>query len=167
MSNSLARTFDAIMSVLTDEVVPRVDDAFARGQALAIVDLLRNLGLRLEWAHAQLWQQIEAQEAALRRVGELCAGQPARPPASPERSFATEHPDAAALLARRDELESHLSETLAWLAAHRSQLPAPLAGEFEAALRRYMQEQLQRDMAVTATPLFREISSGGGKTDDR
>jgi len=81
MSNSLERTLDGIMTVLTNEVVPRVDDAFARGQALAIVDLLRNLGPRLEWSHAILWQQIEAQEAALRRVGELSAGQAERPPA--------------------------------------------------------------------------------------
>ena len=166
MSNSLERTLDGIMTVLTNEVVPRVDDAFARGQALAIVDLLRNLGPRLEWSHAILWQQIEAQEAALRRVGELSAGQAERPPAMPARNFSGEHPSANELVARRNELDGQISATLIWLYSRRGHIPAALADEIEATIRRYMHEQLQRDMSLTQMPLFREISKGG-KTASR
>ncbi len=161
MSNSLERILDGIMNSLTTEIVPRVDDAFARGQALAIVDLLRNLGPRLEWSHAILWRQIEAQETALRRVAELCAGQSLRPPPFAPRDFAGEHPSASELVSRKDDLDGTISATLIWLNSERSRLPAATAGEIEATLRRYMHEQLQRDMSLTAMPLFKEISKGG------
>ena len=157
--NSLERILEGIMNSLTTEVVPRINDAFARGQALAIVDLLRNLGPRLEWSHAILWQQIEAQEAVLSRVAELCAGQAIKPPPVAPCSFG-EHPNANELVARRDELNGIVSATLIWLDAERRKLPAALASEVESALRRYMHEQLQRDMSLTAMPLFKEISKG-------
>jgi len=158
--NSLERILDGIMSALTTEIVPRVDDAFARGQALAIVDLLRNLGPRLEWSHAILWPQIEAQEAALRRIAELCAGLAIQPPPVAPRGFVGEHPSANELLARKDDLDGTISATLIWLDSARSRLPAATGGEIDAVLRRYMHEQLQRDMSLTAMPLFKEISKG-------
>lgn len=160
MSNSLKRILDGVMSVLNSEVVPRIDDAFARGQALTIVDLLRNLGPRLEWSHAILWQQIEAQESALRRVAELCAGQSLRPPAFAPRNFAGQHPSASELLSRKDDLDGTISATLIWLNRERPRLAAAIGDEIEATLRRYMHEQLQRDMSLTAMPLFKEISKG-------
>lgn len=162
--NSLERILDGIMSALTTEVVPRVDDAFARGQALAIVDLLRNLGPRLEWSHAILWRQIEAQEAALRRVAELCAGLAMKPLAVAPRSFAGEHPSANELVSRRNDLDGSISATLIWLNSERRRLPAAIGDEIEATIRRYMHEQLQRDMSLTAMPLFKEISKGGKTT---
>jgi len=159
--NSLERILDGIMSALTSEVVPRVDDAFARGQALAIVDLLRNLGPRLEWSHAILWRQIEAQEAALRQVAELCAGLATRPPAVAPRGFAGEHPSANELVSRKDDLDGTISATLIWLNSERRRLPAAIGDEIEATIHRYMHQQLQRDMSLTAMPLFKEISKGG------
>jgi hypothetical protein len=158
--NSLERILEGIMSSLTTEIVPRVDDAFARGQALAIVDLLRNIGPRLEWSHAILWQQIEAQEAAMRRVAELCSGLAAKPPAALPRSFG-EHPTANELLSRRDDLSAVITAALIWLDSERRQLPAASRDEIEKILRSYMHEQLQRDMSLTAMPLFKEISKGG------
>ncbi len=160
MSNSLERILDGVMSVLTDDIVPRVDDAYVRGQALAIVDLLRNLGPRLEWSHAILWNQIEAQEAALTRIAALCAKQSLRPPPFAPRNFAGAHPSANELRSRKDDLEGVISATLIWLTAERARLPAATAGEIEAIIRRYMHEQLQRDMSLTAMPLFKEISKG-------
>ncbi len=160
MSNSLKRILDGVMSALNSEVVPRIDDAFARGQALAIVDLLRNLGPRLEWSHSILWQQIEAQEAALRRVSQLCAGSAVQPPAMAPRNFSGEHPRADELIARRNELDGQVSATLTWLYSRRGELPAAVADEIEATIRRYMHEQLQRDMSLTQMPLFKEISKG-------
>ena len=160
MSNSLKRILDGVMSVLNSEVVPRIDDAFARGQALTIVDLLRNLGPRLEWSHGILWQQIEAQEAALRRVGELCAGSAVRPPAIAPCNFAGEHPSANELFSRKDDLDGTISATLIWLDSERPRLAAAIGDEIEATLRDYMHEQLQRDMSLTSMPLFKEISKG-------
>ncbi len=160
MSNSLKRILDGVMSALNSEVVPRIDDAFARGQALAIVDLLRNLGPRLEWSHGILWQQIEAQEAALRRVGQLCSGSAVQPPAMAPRKFGGEHPTADELVARRNELDGQVSATLTWLYSRRGELAPAVANEVESVLRRYMHEQLQRDMSLTQMPLFKEISKG-------
>ncbi len=164
--NSLERTIDAITYVLTHEIVPRVDDAFARGQALAIIELLRNLGPRLEWSHTVLWQQIEAQEAALRRVAELCANEAQKPPVVERRAFSGGHPSGRELEQYRDRLDEQISSTLVWLDAVRDRLAAREASEIEATLRRYMNEQLQRDMTLTRVPLFREISSGAKTTGE-
>jgi len=160
MSNSLRRILDGVMNSLTTEVVPRIDDAFAREQALAIIDLLRNLGPRLEWSHGMLWQQIEAQEAALRRIAELCAGLAAQPPTIAPRNFAGEHPSANELVSRKDALDEKISATLIWLSSERRRLPSAIGDEIEDIVRRYMHEQLQRDMSVTAMPSFKEISKG-------
>ena len=157
--NSLGRILEGIMNSLTTEIVPRVDDAFARGQALAIVDLLRNIGPRLEWSHAILWEQIEAQENAMRRVAELSSGFASRPPAVSPRSFG-EHPTANDLLSRRDDLSGVITATLIWLDSERSKLPAAAGDQIEKILHTYMHEQLQRDMSLTAMPLFKEISKG-------
>jgi hypothetical protein len=164
--NSLERTIDAITYVLTHEIVPRVDDAFARGQALAIIELLRNLGPRLEWSHTVLWQQIEAQEAALRRVAELCADEAQKPPVVEPQAFSGEHPSGRELEQYRDRLDEQISSTLVWLDAVRDRHAARGASEIEATLRRYMNEQLQRDMTLTQVPLFREISSGAKTTSE-
>ena len=48
MNNSLNRLIDGIIIALEREIIPRVDDAYARGQAFAVMDLLRNMRPRLE-----------------------------------------------------------------------------------------------------------------------
>ena len=75
MNNSLNRLIDGIVIALEREIIPRVDDAYARGQAFAVMDLLRNMRPRLEWSREVTLAQVGLQEAALKRVDDLCRGQ--------------------------------------------------------------------------------------------
>ena len=72
MNNSLNRLIDGIVIALEREIIPRVDDAYARGQAFAVMDLLRNMRPRLEWSREVTLAQVGLQEAALRRMDDLC-----------------------------------------------------------------------------------------------
>ncbi|MFZ1119853.1 MAG: hypothetical protein WAN81_06425, partial [Candidatus Binataceae bacterium] len=72
MNNSLNRLIDGIIIALEREIIPRVDDAYARGQAFAVMDLLRNMRPRLEWSREVTLAQVGLQEAALKRVDDLC-----------------------------------------------------------------------------------------------
>jgi len=163
MNNSLQRILDGFVTALDEEIIPRLDDAFARGQALAIVDLLRNLSPRLELSHAVLWEQIEAQENVLRRVAEACSTAGVEAPVVFERRFSAEHPAAEELRVWRDELERKICGLLEWLDKFRPQMPETLAGTVRNALQQYMHEQLRRDISLTANPLFAEISRGGSR----
>ena len=160
MNNSLNRLIDGIIIALEREIIPRVDEAYARGQAFAIMDLLRNMRPRLQWSREIMLRQVEAQEAALHRVDELCHGQTNRPPvwtAPPRPSNAL---DTEALEARRDKLEEEVCGMLKWLAGNRADIDPNVAQAVEQTISRYMREAVKSELALTANPLFAEISRG-------
>jgi hypothetical protein len=160
MNNSLNRLIDGIIIALEREIIPRVDDAYARGQAFAVMDLLRNMRPRLEWSREVTLAQVGLQEAALGRVDDLCRGQAERPPAyapppAPSNTLGTKE-----LEVRRDRLEAEVCSLLKWLAGHRAALDAAVAKSIEDTLTNYMREAIKRELALTANPLFAEISRG-------
>jgi hypothetical protein len=160
MNNSLNRLIDGIIIALEREIIPHVDDAYARGQAFAVMDLLRNMRPRLEWSREVTLAQVGLQEAALGRVDDLCRGQAERPPAyapppAPSNTLGTKE-----LEARRDQLEAEVCGLLKWLAGHRAALDAAVAKSIEDTLTNYMREAIKRELALTANPLFAEISRG-------
>jgi hypothetical protein len=160
MNNSLNRLIDGIIIALEREIIPRVDDAYARGQAFAVMDLLRNMRPRLEWSREVTLAQVGLQEAALGRVDDLCRGQTERPPAyapppAPSNTLGTKE-----LEVRRDRLEAEVCSLLKWLAGHRAALDAAVAKSIEDTLTNYMREAIKRELALTANPLFAEISRG-------
>jgi hypothetical protein len=160
MNNSLNRLIDGIIIALEREIIPHVDDAYARGQAFAVMDLLRNMRPRLEWSREVTLAQVGLQEAALGRVDDLCRGQAERPPTyasppAPSNTLGTKE-----LEARRDQLEAEVCALLKWLAGHRAALDAAVAKSIEDTLTNYMREAIKRELALTANPLFAEISRG-------
>ena len=52
MNVSLERLIEGIIATLRTDVIPNVSDAYARGQAVGVIDLLNNIGPRIEWARA-------------------------------------------------------------------------------------------------------------------
>jgi hypothetical protein len=160
MNNSLNRLIDGIIIALEREIIPRVDDAYARGQAFAVMDLLRNMRPRLEWSREVTLAQVGLQEAAIGRIEDLCRGQAERPPAyapppAPSNTLGTKE-----LEARRDQLEADVCGLLKWLAGHRAALDPAVAKSIEDTLTNYMREAIKRELALTANPLFAEISRG-------
>lgn len=160
MNNSLNRLIDGIIIALEREIIPRVDDAYARGQAFAVMDLLRNMRPRLEWSREATLAQVALQESALARVDDLCRGQVERPPISAPPAAASTTLETRQLEARRDLLEAEVCGVLKWLAEHRGALDAAVAQAVEDTLANYMREAVRRELALTANPLFAEISRG-------
>jgi hypothetical protein len=163
MNNSLNRLIEGITIALEREIIPRVDDAYARGQAFAIMDLLRNMHPRLQWSREITLAQVELQEAALRRIDELCREKSSRPPKWSAPTVASSTLDTQALEARRDRLEDEVCGVLKWLAENRAALDPTLAQGIEQAMSNYMRESAKRELALTANPLFAEISRGANK----
>jgi hypothetical protein len=152
MNNSLDRLFSGIIASLHSEIIPRLDDEFARGQAYAAVDLLNNLRPRLDWAMGPLNEQVQAQLAAAQRIAELA---PAAPPLPAETAAAT---SGEALRQRRDQLDEHLCRLLEWSAT----APSDVKDAVDVALVEYMKGQVRREVSLAAKPLFGEIA---GNTD--
>jgi len=160
MNNSLNRLIDGIIIALEREIIPRVDDAYARGQAFAVMDLLRNMRPRLEWSRDITLAEVGLQEAALARVEELCRTQAERPPTLKSPAAAASALSTHELEQRRDRLETELCNVLKWLAEHRAALDPAAAQAVEETLAGYMRAAVKRELALTANPLFAEISRG-------
>jgi hypothetical protein len=101
MNNSFARLVDGMCATLRAEVLPRLDDEFARGQVYGVINLLNTFKARADWAPAFLLQQLDAQARALATAAGLLATVPGAPAVpQPQRWSA---PAAAELLAARDD----------------------------------------------------------------
>ena len=96
----------------------------------------------------------------MRRVDDVCRGQVERPPAYKPPSAASITLDTKELEARRDRLETEVCGVLKWLTEHRATLDAAVAKSVEETLTNYMREAIKRELALTANPLFAEISRG-------
>jgi hypothetical protein len=77
IQNSLPRLLEGIAQSLHDAVLPNITDSFARGQALAAIELLRNLASRTMWgdddARAEAQRLIDALAAPGAASDELLA----------------------------------------------------------------------------------------------
>ncbi len=54
MQNSLDRLFEGIATSLRETVLPAVDDPYARSQVTAAIELLGNIGARVQWRTDQI-----------------------------------------------------------------------------------------------------------------
>ena len=70
MQNGLDRLLDGIAVALREDVLPEVDDSFARAQLLAAGELLANLSGRVEWRCDALAADVEGIHELLGRPSE-------------------------------------------------------------------------------------------------
>lgn len=150
MNIALERLLEGIIATLRNDVIPHVGDAYARGQAVGVIDLLNNIGPRIEWARAPLMEAVSEKIALLSAVAPLLPGM-----AVPGEAVAVERLSSAELSAERDRLDAAIGDALAL--AHG-------AGEDgKAALTmivRHLHDEQTRIMKTTRKPLFAEIASG-------
>lgn len=71
IQNSLDRLFAGLIDTLRDVVMPATDDAFARVQLSACIEILANLATRVEWDRAQLEQTTAEAAVALAAAAEV------------------------------------------------------------------------------------------------
>lgn len=154
MNNSLDRLFAGLIASLHGEIIPRLDDEFARGQAYAAMDLLNNLRPRIDWALGPLAEQIAAQLAAAQRIAMLAPEQ-----ALPEELKTQPQPATGqALRNYRDALDEHLCRVIDWLPL----APAVQRDAVQEVLNQYMKDQVRREVSLAAKPLFGEIAGNTG-----
>jgi hypothetical protein len=154
MNVSLERLLEGIVATLRTDVIPNVSDAYARGQAVGVIDLLNNIGPRIEWARAPVAAAISEKRELLRKIGELLPDMPRRP-ADGGDAIST-----AELTAERDRLDAEIADALALVYA------GDAAGKAEARqalalLKQQMHDELARETKLTRKPLFAEIAGGG------
>ncbi len=152
MNMALDRLLEGIIATLRNDVIPHVSDSYARGQAVGVIDLLNNIGARLEWARAPLLAEIEEKRALLKALAEKLPVIEA--PSS-------ESLDASAdLRAERDRLDARIGDALA--VAARDEGAAGV--QALALIRQHLHDSATREMKLTRKPLFAEIASGPDKT---
>lgn len=156
MNNSFTRLIDGMCATLRAEVLPRLDDEFARGQVFGVINLLNTFKVRADWSAAFLLEQIAAQQQALDAV------RPLVPVALPSPSSLAPPPSTpvAALLEQRDAGNRAIGALLAWLDGEGLALNAERRAEIEAHLRRAMRAEVDLELSHAPRPLFAEMSSG-------
>jgi hypothetical protein len=160
MTNSLERIFDGIIEALQSSVIPAIQDESARSQALSVLDMLRNLKPRVEWALGPLQDDVVQQLTLLARLTALTDRLAPPPPGAPSDTGLPSRPTAAEVEPLRDRLDQYLCDVLRWADENRDRLPPGRAEEIEAAIRDQQRVRLRREVKLTAPPLFGEISRG-------
>ena len=168
MNNSLDRLLDGICAALRRDVIPRLDDEYATGQALAVIDLVNNLKPRLDWAVPPLIERARSQQALVAELDHLLGTDDTQRPRFDATSD-TLPTDGRGLQALCDRLDAHIGATVRWLgaasAAHSAHSAHSAQGGEAAdaarhAISRHVHAELRRDMALTPRPLFAEIARG-------
>ena len=155
MNVALERLLEGIITTLRNDVIPHVAEAYARGQAVGVIDLLNNIGPRLEWARRPLLIDIEEKRTLLHAVTK-CLPAAGLPVGDEAIDVMTD------LQAERDRLDALIRDALAELMGE----GAPNSPERDQALtliRRHLHDSLTREMKLTRKPLFAEIASGKQK----
>lgn len=153
MNIALDRLIEGIVATLRSDVIPNVTDAYARGQAVGVIDLLNNIAPRIEWAQRPIQEAVEEKRALLAEIARLS---PAAVPDVPRGEAAS---TAEELLAQRGALDARIGDAIAAL----SKVKRDDAGaEALALVRRHLHDEQKREMRITSKPLFAEIASGNG-----
>jgi hypothetical protein len=150
MNASLARLIEGIIATLRTDVIPNVSDPYARGQAVGVIDLLNNIGPRVEWARQPVLDAVGEKRALLCSVSTLLDIEVAAATA-PAGDMTT-----AELAAERDRLDAAIGDALAAAHARGDAVGKEALGLLIA----HLHDEQTMEMKLTRKPLFAEIASG-------
>jgi hypothetical protein len=150
MTVALKRLFEGAVATLRADVIPNIADAYARGQAVGVIDLINNIASRVEWARAPLLESAREKRRLLALVAEAL-GEPA-----PQDVTAFEELGSAELSAERARLDAAICAAMKRAHA-RGDEPAR---EALGLLIRHAHDEAAAEMKLTRKPLFGEIASG-------
>ncbi|CDX58783.1 hypothetical protein MPL1032_240256 [Mesorhizobium plurifarium] len=157
MNIPLSRLIEGIIATMRSDVIPHVGDAYARGQAVGVIDLLNNIAPRVEWAQAPLASAVSQKADLLRNVAGVI-------PETAVDAVGNDATTAEVLLARKAELDAALGDVLAqaWPRRHEEE-----SGRAIAAIKAHLHAEADAELKKTRKPLFAEIAGGkdGAKHD--
>lgn len=153
MNIALDRLFEGMIATLRADVIPRIENGFARGQAVGLIDLINNIAPRVEWARAPLLKSVNEKRRLLMTVAEALGEPIAEEPGAPERmeSKALEHEQA--------RLDAKICDAMR--AAHARPAEDAAAKQALGLLIGHARDEAAERMKITRKPLFAEISGGG------
>jgi hypothetical protein len=153
MNIPLERLIEGIVATLRTDVIPNVADGYARGQAVGVIDLLNNIGPRIEWAREPILEAVSEKSTLLRKVGDLM---PELGAVAAGIHFAMM--STGALSAERDRLDAVIGDVLA--AIHDGGGQSEAGRQALGLLKQHIHDDVGREMKLTRKPLFAEIASG-------
>lgn len=159
MNNSLARLADGMIATLRREIIPKLDDEFARGQAFGVIYMLNSLKLRATWSIEFVGHQVDEVSAVFDRLRKVVPNSVAHPD-FPDLTEPSGRVTAGALEALRDRGDRALCNWIEWLDTSAAGIPPDVAAAVRTELRDYMNGQTRYEMSTSARPMFAEISRG-------
>ena len=161
MNNSIARLVDGMAATLRTEVIPHIDNEYARGQAFGVIYMLNSLKLRASWSNVFLTGQLRALEETSRELADLAPDLSGAP--LPNIRAPRDLPDVSDLEAIRDEGDAKLCALIDWLKENGDVAPEAIA-RARAIIDEYLNRQTKYELASSARPMFVEMS-GGSETE--
>jgi hypothetical protein len=147
----LQRLIDGIIATLRGDVIPHVENSYARGQAVGVIDLLLNIAPRVEWARAPLLLLVEEKRVLLDALSSLLPESVGRVPMEPV-------PDTVdGLLEVKGRLDAAIGDAITVIWPRRREPGFDRAAELVQA---HLHDEIAAEMKRTRKPLFAEIASG-------
>jgi hypothetical protein len=156
MNISLERLVEGIIATLRTDVIPNVGDAYARGQAVGVIDVLNTIAARAEWSRQPVILSLHAKRNLLAAVHALV------PDAAADAGITIDaEASTAELEALSDRLDAAICEAIAVL--HERASSSGKAREALGVIKAALHDELTTQMKSTRKPLFAEIAAGAEK----
>lgn len=152
MNIELQRLIDGIIATMRSDVIPHVQDSFARGQAVGVIDLLNNIAPRVEWAQAPLARLVEEKRKLIGEIAGLLPDLTVIDETLPEPHTAED------LLALKGRLDAAIGDSIAVIWPRRQEAGFARLVDI---VKKHLHDEAAAEMKITRKPLFAEIASGG------
>jgi hypothetical protein len=139
--NSVPALCRMLSKALRNDVLPHLEDTFARGQLFAVIYVLNNLERQADWSSAQLASDVERTQSAVRDAKKALLASAIPLAELPSTALAT----GTTLQARCDAANSDMCALLGWF-----------AGQADSGAARLNLEQIESTLIERATQIVDE-----------
>jgi hypothetical protein len=153
--NSVPALCRMLSKALQSDVLPHLEDTFARGQLFAVIYVLNNLERQADWSSEQLATDVEQTQSAVRVAKQalVASGTPIG-----ELPSATQPADST-LKARRDAANLEMCALLGWFASQAGSSTArPHLAQIESILIEHAAKIVDEQRRRVAPSMMKEMS---------
>jgi hypothetical protein len=148
-----------LQNALEQVVAPEIEDDAVRGQLYAVVDLLNQLGNKIEYRRDLIAVEVKAGAAMLKRLLSAMEGAGVgSPPEGAELCQALEAGAREVDLKLQREVEEALCRGIDHFYAQKHRMGQELAASLDRELREYMLKTATREMGLVKPPQLERIS---------
>ncbi|VTU45520.1 hypothetical protein SRS16P2_00189 (plasmid) [Variovorax sp. SRS16] len=154
MINSVGALCRALNTSLRHEVLPKLEDSFARGQLAAVMYVLNNLERQAAWSQELLGRHANDAESAIAQVRSACAALALTPPAAAPQAVRDSNNEA-----RRDAANAEICALLDWFSG--LEMEGAMTPELRALRARLLDsavQAVQEEKRLVPPSMMREMS---------